>query len=110
MKRISATLVALLAVPTLASAGEVVGKITLNGAPVGEGTTVAAKCGDKSYAGVPTDKTGSYHIVIEAAGKCTLTITSKGQSADVAVVSYDDAATADIVLESKDGKLTARRK
>jgi hypothetical protein len=39
-----------------------------------------------------------------------LTITSKGQSADVAVVSYDDAATADIVLESKDGKLTARRK
>jgi len=109
MKRICATWLALLVMPTLASAGEVFGKISLGGAPV-EGASVSGKCGDKSYAAVTTDKTGTYHIVIDAPGKCTLTISSKGQSADVAVVSYDDAAQADIVLEAKDGKLTARRK
>ena len=109
MKRILITVLVLVAVPTLASAGEVFGKITLNGAPA-EGTTVSAKCGEKSYPAVTADKTGTYHIVIAAAGKCTFTVTSKGQSADVAVVSYDDAAQADLVLESKDGKLTARRK
>ena len=109
MKRFLTTALVFAAVPTLASAGEVFGKITLNGAAA-EGTTVAAKCGDKSYPAVSTDKTGTYHIVIAGAGKCTFTVTSKGQSADVAVVSYDDAAQADLVLESKDGKLTARRK
>ena len=109
MKKISATLVALLAIPTLASAGEVFGKITLNGAAAA-GATVAAKCGDKSYPAVSADKTGTYHIVIAGAGKCTLTLSANGQSADVAVVSFDDAAQADLVLESKDGKLTARRK
>jgi hypothetical protein len=110
MKKTIATLVVLLAIPTLAAAGEVYGKITLGGNPVGEGTTVSAKCGAKSYAAVATDKTGTYHLVIDEPGKCTLTVTMKGQSADVAVVSYDDAAQADIVLEAKDGKLTGRRK
>jgi hypothetical protein len=110
MRKLATSIVILLAIPTLASAGEVYGKITSGGAPVGEGTTVSAKCGAKSYAAVSTDKTGTYHIVIDEPGKCTLTVTMKGQSADVAVVSYDDAAQADLVLEAKDGKLTARRK
>jgi hypothetical protein len=110
MKRIVATLVILFAIPTLAAAGEVYGKITSNGNPVGEGATVSAKCGGKSYAAVASDKTGSYHIVLDVTGKCTLTVTLKGQSADVSVLSYDDAAQADLILETKDGKLTARRK
>jgi acetylornithine deacetylase/succinyl-diaminopimelate desuccinylase-like protein len=110
MKRFVAMLVTALAIPTLAAAGEVYGKITSGGASVGEGATVAGKCGDKSYAAVPTDKTGSYHIVLAATGKCTLTVTVKGQSAEVSVLSYEDAAQADIILETKDGKLTARRK
>jgi hypothetical protein len=37
-------------------------------------------------------------------------VTQKGQSASLEVVSYDEGAQADIVLETKDGKLTARRK
>lgn len=110
MRKLATILVVLLAVPTLASAGEIFGKISMGGNPVGEGTTVSAKCGDKSVPAVTTDKSGSYHIVLAATGKCTLTVTHKGQSADVAVLSYDDAAQADLVLEVKDGKLTARRK
>jgi hypothetical protein len=110
MKKILTTLVLMTAVPTLAAAGEVYGKITAGGAAVGEGTDVSAKCGAKTYPAVKTDKSGSFHLVIAEAGKCTLTVTQKGQSATVDVVSYDEGAQADIVLETKDGKLSARRK
>ncbi|HVQ34702.1 MAG TPA: FctA domain-containing protein [Candidatus Bathyarchaeia archaeon] len=110
MTKLVAIAVFCAAATTLASAGEVLGKITTAGASVGEGTEVAAKCGGKSYPAVKTDKTGSYHLVIAETGKCTLTVTYKGQTADIDVASYDDAAQADLVLEAKDGKLTARRK
>ena len=110
MKRIIVTAIVLAASATLASAREVLGKITSGGASVGEGVEVAAKCGAKSYPAVKTDKSGSYHLVIAETGKCTLTVTQNGQSATVEVASYDDAAQADLVLETKDGKLTARRK
>ncbi len=104
------TLALLLALPSLAAAGEVYGKITSGGAAVGEGTEISAKCGAKAYPAVKTDKAGSFHLVVAETGKCTLTVTQKGQSASVEVVSYDDGAQADIVLETKDGKLSARRK
>jgi hypothetical protein len=104
------TLALLLALPTLASAGEVYGKITSGGAAVGEGVEVAAKCGAKTYPAVKTDKSGSFHLVVAEKGKCTLTVTQNGQSASLDVVSYDEGAQADVVLETKDGKLTARRK
>jgi hypothetical protein len=110
MKKFVATFALMLALPTLASAGEVYGKITSGGATVGEGTEVSAKCGAKAYPGVKTDKTGSFHLVVAETGKCTLTVTQKSQSATLEVVSYDEGAQADIVLEIKDGKLSARRK
>jgi hypothetical protein len=110
MKKLIALLLVALAATSLAAAGEVYGKIVADGNPVGEGTTVSAKCASKSYPAVATDKSGSYHIVLDETGKCTLTVSFKGQSADVAIVSYDDAVQVDLVLEVKDGKLTARRK
>ena len=110
MKIIATPFVLLLAVPTLATAGEVYGKITSGGAAVGEGTEVSAKCAAKAYPAVKTDKTGSFHLVVAETGKCTLTVSQKGQSAALEVVSYDEGAQVDIVLEAKDGKLTARRK
>ena len=110
MKKLIALSILALAVPTLAAAGEIYGKITSGGAVVPEGTTVEAKCGAKAYPVVKTDKTGSYHLVVNESGKCTLTIGMKGQSASLEVVSYDEGSQADVVLEAKDGKLTARRK
>jgi hypothetical protein len=110
MKKIATTFALLIALPTIAAAGEVYGKITSGGAAVGEGTEVSAKCGAKAYPAVKTDKTGSFHLVVAETGKCTLTVTQKGQTASLEVVSYDEGAQADIVLEVKDGKLTARRK
>jgi hypothetical protein len=100
----------LLLLGSTARAGEVYGKITAGGASVGEGTSVAVACGDKAYPARSTDKSGAYHIVVGATGKCTLTVTYKGQSADLPIVSYEDQSQVDIALETKDGKLQARRK
>lgn len=100
----------LLALPAVAAAGEIYGKITRDGVSVGAGSQVAVRCGDKDYPAVATDKDGSYNLVVAGTGKCTLTVTHEGQSASVAVASYEDAAQADIVLELKDGNLTARRR
>ncbi|HET8946198.1 MAG TPA: hypothetical protein VFQ07_04385 [Candidatus Polarisedimenticolia bacterium] len=92
-----------------AFAGEIYGRVLAGNAPA-TGATVAAKCGDADYPARPVDAKGTYHIVAGKTGKCTLTITSKGQSATVEVVSYDDPVEADIVLDAKDGKLSARRR
>ncbi|MFM7625625.1 MAG: hypothetical protein ACKO7G_04000 [Gammaproteobacteria bacterium] len=114
MKRPSVTpwalLTALVFLAGVAAAGEIYGKVTVNGAAVGEGATVAARCGTKSYPAVKTDRTGTYNLVVSETGKCTLTVTHQGRSATVDVASYEDAAQADIVLELKDGQLTARRR
>ena len=72
--------------------------------------SVTAKCGTKVYPAVKTDKAGSYHLALAETGKCALTISAKGQSATLEVVSYDDPAQVDVILETKDGKLTAKRK
>jgi hypothetical protein len=104
------SLMILLAIPMFAHAGEIYGKVNFNGASVGEGTEITAECGAKTYPTVKTDKTGTYNLVIAEAGKCTLTIKHKAESTTLSVASYDDAAQADIVLETKDGKLAARRR
>ena len=100
----------LASLPTLVSAGEIYGKITSAGAPAGEGTEISAKCGNRVYPAVRTDKAGSYHLVLQESGKCTLNVATKGGSASLEVVSYDEAAQVDIALEMKDGKLAARRR
>ncbi len=107
---ISLLLISSLASATLATAGEVYGKITDGTATVGEAASVEAKCGDASYPTVKTDKSGSYHLVVKETGKCALAVSYKGQTASLGIASYDDAVQVDLVLESKDGKLAVRRK
>lgn len=110
MQKTVAALVILCGIPSLASAGEVYGKITSGDTAVSEGTEISAKCGAKAYPAVKTDKTGSFHLVVAETGKCTLTVTQKGQSASLEIVSYEEGSQADITLEAKDGKLSARRR
>jgi hypothetical protein len=109
LRPIAAVLSCLVLAP-VALAGEIFGKVSFKGAPVGEGVTVAARCGDKAYPAVKTDRSGTYNLVVAETGKCTLTLTHQGKTATVDVASYDDAAQADIVLELKDGRLVARRR
>ena len=107
---LAALIVVPIVLPTIATAGEIYGKITANGAPVGEAASIEMKCAKKAYPAVKTDKTGSYHVVVEETGKCTMTVTWNKQTASLDLASYDDAVQADLVLEVKDGKLTVRRK
>ena len=104
------TLLAAMLAAAPAVAGEVYGKIAEGGTSVGEAATVAAKCSAKAYAPAKTDKAGSYHLALAESGKCTLTVAYKGQSANLEIATYDDPVQVDIVLETKDGKLSARRK
>jgi len=103
-------LFAALAATVPAAAGEVYGKVADGSTSVGDAATVAARCDAKTYAPAMTDKAGSYHLAVAESGKCTLTIAYKGQSADLQIATYDDPVQVDIVLEAKDGKLSARRK
>jgi len=110
MRRIVVSLAFVLflsAVPAVAA--EVYGTVSEGGRPVGEGVTLAIACGGKS-ATASTDKTGSYHLDAPATGKCGLTITLKGESATLEVAAYEEGAQVDVVLERKDGRLSARRK
>jgi hypothetical protein len=91
-------------------AGEVYGKVTIGGASVGDAATIAAQCGERSYPATQTDKSGSYHLIVGQTGKCSLTVTYKGASVSLDMVSHEDAVQYDIGLEMKDGKLTARRR
>jgi hypothetical protein len=93
-----------------AFAGEVYGRITMDGASVGDAASVAAQCGKASYEAKSTDKSGSYHLIVGQSGKCTLTVTHKGARASLDIVSQEDAVQYDIDLSMKDGKLTARRR
>lgn len=93
-----------------AMAGEIYGKITSGTAAVGEGVAIAVRCGEKAYPAVKTDKSGSYHLTVQESGKCALSIEFQGQKATLDTVSYDEPVQVDVVLETKDGKLSARRK
>jgi S-layer protein (TIGR01564 family) len=96
--------------PSLSNAGEVFGTIrAASGSAVG-GATVAAQCGAASFGPVTTDAKGAYRLVIGQTGKCQLVVTADGKSATLDVVSFDDAAQADIVLTTDaSGALSARR-
>lgn len=96
--------------PTLTLSGEVYGKIFEGTASVGDAASVSIQCGDKSYPAVKTDKSGSYHLAVKETGKCTLVVSAGERQASVGIASYDEAVQVDLVLETKDGKLTVRRK
>ena len=101
---------ALCLVPFPAHAGEIYGRVMMGNAPAGDGATVTVRCGDAEYGPKPVGKGGAYQLIAGQSGKCTLTVTHKGQTASVDVVSYEDPVECNVVLEMKDGKLAARRR
>ena len=110
MKKSIAAIAVVALLPALASAGEVFSTVKTDKGPVGDGATIAAKCGANSYGPVTTDNRGAYRITINQVGKCTLTVTHAAKSATLDVVSFDSAAQTDIVLKADaTGKLTATR-
>ena len=107
MKALLLSVMLLVAVPSLALAGEVYGTINEGGKPVKDGLKVELACGGKSVAGA-TDKFGGYRLFAPEEGKCTLTLTIGDEKPSVAVQSFSDSARYNLVLEKKDGKYTLR--
>jgi hypothetical protein len=102
-------LAVLMLVSTPAMAGELYGTITEGGKPVGEGVAVEAACGGKTSS-VKTDKGGAYHLVVQEKGKCTLTVRIHSQAPSIEVASYDEGVQIDLVVETKGGAPTLKRK
>jgi hypothetical protein len=98
----------LLAPPALA--GEVYGTVSEGGKPVAEATAVEAKCGEHSYPAVKTDKAGSFRVVVQEKGKCTVTVRHKGQSPTLEFASYDEGVQVDLVLVAENGTYALKRK
>jgi hypothetical protein len=109
MKSTGIVLVALLLSASSLLAGEVYGTIADAGKPVAAGVKVEIAVSGKVYT-AETDKFGSYRIVVKEKGKCTLTVRLKEQSPSTELFSYDRSTRYDWILETKDGKLSLRRK
>ncbi len=109
MKSTIAVLLALLFFASPLLAGEVFGTITEGNKPVAAGVKIEIGASGKTYAG-QTDKFGSYRVIVKEKGKCTFTIRIKDQAPSVDLFSYDRATRYDWILETKDGKLSLRRK
>jgi len=109
MKSTGILLLALLLFATPVLAGELFGTIMYEGKPVAAGVKVEIAVSGKVYT-AQTDKFGSYRIVLKEKGKCTLTLRLKEQSPSHEVYSYDRSTRYDWLVETKDGKLSLRRK
>ncbi len=102
-------LIGLLLVASRTMAGEVYGSITDGNKPIPAGVKVEIAASGHVYA-AETDKFGSYRIYVKEKGKCTLTVQMKDEVAKVDLFSYQKSTRYDWILETKDGKLSLRRK
>jgi hypothetical protein len=109
MKTSGLVLLALLLPASRVTAGELYGTIADGGKPLAPGVKVEISAPDTAYSTV-TDKFGSYRLFVKEKGKCTLTVSVRDQSPSVGLVSYDKSTRYDWILETKDGKLSLRRR
>ena len=109
MKSTCGVLLALLLSVSPSLAGEVYGTIKDGNKPVAAGVKVEIRVSGKVYT-TETDKFGSYRIVVKEKGRCTLTVHVNEQSPSFNLFSYDKSTRYDWILETKDGKISLRRK
>lgn len=105
---VTAMLALLLAAPPML-AGEVFGTITEGNKPVAAGVKLEISVSGKTYA-AETDRFGAYRVIVKEKGKCTLTLHVQDQTPSVNLFSYDRSTRYDWILETKNGKLSLRRK
>ncbi len=90
-------------------AGEVFGTITESNKPVPAGTKLEIAVAGKTYT-AETDKFGSYRVIVKEKGKGTLTVRIRNQSPSADLFSYDRSTRYDWILDTKDAKISLRRK
>jgi hypothetical protein len=109
MKITISVVLALILCASRMTAGELYGTITDGGKPIASGLKVEIAAAGIVYP-AETDKFGSYRVFVKGKGKCTLTVHVRDQSPTVGLVSYDNSTRYDWILETKDGKLSLRRR
>ncbi|WP_447977949.1 carboxypeptidase-like regulatory domain-containing protein [Candidatus Nitrospira bockiana] len=95
--------------PALAVAGEIRGTITDGGKPIGAGVGIDVQCGEQRYS-TTTDKYGAYRLFVPEKGKCQLSVAYQNQTPSREIVSFDDSARYDMVLDKDGGQYVLRRK
>ena len=91
------------------AAGELFGTVKEEGKALPKGVKVEVVSLLKTYS-TETDNYGSYRLYIPEKGKCTLKLIHKKQTPTLDIFSYEKSTRYDLLLETKDGKLTLRRK
>ena len=109
MKTSGLVLLGLLLIASRMAAGELYGTITDGGKPVPPEVKIEIGASGNAYS-TETDKFGSYRVFVKEKGKCTLTLHVRDQSPSVGLFSYDKSTRYDWILETKDGKLSLRRR
>ena len=83
--------------------GQIFGTLTEGGKAVASGVVVAVDCSGELAKG-KTDNFGAYRVNVQKTGRCTLTLTYKGQQPTATIASQSEPVSADFELQTQDGK------
>jgi len=96
--------------PSLGLAAQIYGTLRESDRPVEANVPVAVVCGNSSYP-VKTDGYGSYKLHAKEQGKCTLTVTFRGQTPKTTIESFNDPAHYDFdLIRQPDGLYHLQRR
>ncbi len=85
------------------SGGQIFGTLTEGGKAVAGGVEVVVDCAGEQAKGT-TDNFGAYRVTVQKTGRCTFTITYKGQKPTATIASLSEPVSADFDLQLQDGK------
>jgi sRNA-binding regulator protein Hfq len=85
------------------SGGQIFGTLTEGGKAVAKGVEVVIDCSGEQVKGT-IDSFGAYRVNVQKTGRCTLTLTYKGQKLAATIASLSEPASADFELQVQDGK------
>ena len=83
--------------------GQIFGTLTEGGKAVASGVEVVVDCSGEQAKG-STDNFGAYRVNVQKTGRCTFTLTYKGQKPAAMIASLSEPVSADFELQMQDGK------
>ena len=83
--------------------GQVFGTLTEGGKAVASGVEVVVDCSGEQVKGT-TDNFGAYRVNVQKTGRCTITLTYKGQKPAATIASLAEPVSADFELQMQEGK------
>ncbi len=85
------------------SAGQIFGTVTESGKALPKGVEVLVDCSGEQ-AKAATDEFGAYRVNVQKTGRCTLTLSYKGQKPSATVASLAEPSSADFEVQTQEGK------